>query len=243
MSDPEILDPDLSGGTPGDSAAAEVERLAARVQRGLQQGSYDGAARVDVDASSRAAPRLRISAAGPGGELVVESGPLGTLLLTFGGARFPFVLAPDAERALEQLGERVRQIAAEEIVVLEEQATTRLKRSTVLAVRGGRIEAVLDTSLEPGLAPGGPAGPGLRLSSFGGSWNRAPTREEARRISRLTGGLVGRLKRKVAEKILERAAGMVMAAVDRASEGQRSADAVDVTAAVRPDDGRRKLPD
>lgn len=243
MSDPEILDSDAAGSS--DTASGDVERLVQQVQRGLQAGAGPGRAlRVDVESRPHGGARFHLEADGPGGTLVVESGPLGTTLVSFGGARFPFVLASDPAVVLEQIGERVRQIAAEEIVVLEEQATGRLKRTTVLAVKDGRIEAVLDSGLEPSTSALPPeTGAGPRLSSFGGTWNRAPSREEARRINRLTGGLVGRLKRKVAEKLLERAAGMVMGAVERAAgAGQEEARA---TAArdVTPDDGRRKLGD
>lgn len=233
MSEPEILDPEGPGGPgEGSAAASGVERLVELIQRQLPGRTV----RVDVEARPPQAPRFRIEADGKGGMLVVQSGPLRTILVSFGGARFPFLLLPDADRAFAQIAERVRAIVAGELVVLEEQATPRLKRTTVFAAQGESLVRMVESGVEPGAAPAE-----ARLSSFADAFNRAPTADERRTIRRLTGGLLGRLKRKVAEKILERAAGAVMGAVEQAATS--AASSPDAHEGARTDDGRRNLTD
>lgn len=242
MSDPEVLGPEgpadaASRDSPaamGSGGSADVvERLLSAVQRAL--GAHVARSEVVPVAQSPLAPlgvRFRMEAVGPGGPLVVESGPLGAVLVGFKAARETFLLAPaSAELVIEQIAARVRAIVHEEVIVLEERATERLKRTTVFTVKGGRIAAVLDEGLEPTATPVD----GAQLSSFGGTWSRAPTADERALMHRLRGGVMGRLKRKVAATLFDRATGAVLGAVERAAQGGAAG------AGPAPDDGRRRL--
>jgi hypothetical protein len=229
MSDPEILDPEGPSSSSSPAQSAGTEGLVQAIQQ-LLPGR---ALRVDVQERPGFGPSFRLEADGKGGLLVVETGPLHTVLVSFGGARFTFLLVPDPMKAKDQIVERVRALVHEELVVLEERATPRLVRTVVLEVKSGRIERIVDSGLEPRAAKAGEDG-GAKLSSFEGAWSRAPSKEEKRRIDRLSGGVFAKLKRKIAETVLEKAAGAVMGAVEEAGKQQREPEVV-------ADDGRRKL--
>src|SRR5688500_8411373 len=95
MSDPEILDPEGKGPAPATTATG-IERLIREVQKALP----GQAVRVDVAPATPGSPlppRFRLEAAGDGGEIVVESGPLMTALVSFRGARFSYFLSGDIE--------------------------------------------------------------------------------------------------------------------------------------------------
>ena len=89
---------------------------------------------------------------------------------------------------------------------------------------------VQDDGQLPNDLAGGSAQPALepRVVSFGGSWNRALTAEERRWLDKNTGGLIGKLKRRLLGKVFEKVAQPL---VDRGG-GVR----------VEHDSGRRTLP-
>jgi hypothetical protein len=234
MSDPEILDPE---GPAPSTTSQGVERLVAAVQKALPGRTV----RVDVDergprtqvgAMLGGGPKFRLEATGEGGPMVVESGPFGTINVSFKSARFGFsgaVAGGDVDAAYRQVAERVRELADEELVVFEEPSSSSLLRTVILRVDAGRIEAVVDS----GVLPGTTSSPSMH--SFRGTWSRAPSKQEKKRIDKLTGGLVGRLKRKVLGKVFEKAAGSLAEAAQQvASDVQRDM-------AARADDGSRKL--
>ena len=238
MSDPEILDPE---GPAPSTTSQGVERLVAAVQKALPGRTV----RVDVDeraprtqvgamlgAQLGGGPKFRLEANGEGGPIVVESGPFGTINVSFRSARFGFtgaVPGGDVDAAYRQVADRVRELADETLVVYEEPSSSALLRTVTLRVDAGRIDAVVDSGVLPGTTTS------ASLHSFRGSWSRAPSKLEKKRIDKLTGGLVGRLKRKVLGKVFEKAAGSLAEAAQQvASDVQRDI-------AARADDGSRKL--
>lgn len=240
MSDPEILDPE---GPAPSTTTQGIERLVAAVQRALPGRTV----RVDVDAHGPrtqvgamlgGGPKFRLEAAGEGGPVVVESGPFGTINVVFKSARFGFsgaapAMGGDVDAVYGDVAKKVRALAEEELIVYEEPTSSSLVRTVILRVDGGRIEGVEDSGVLPGSASE------ARLHSFRGTWSRVPSRQEKKRIDKLTGGLVGRLKRKVLGKVFEKAAGQLADAAQQVSENvQRD---LEQRERVRADDGSRKL--
>ncbi len=243
MVDPEILDPE-PGGRAGDAGAGQepplsttagVERLVALVQKALPGRTV----RVDVEAVDpgrprsplAGGPRFRIEAEGEGGPLVVESGPLMMITVFFRRARFPYNAMAGGAAVADAVAAQVGAVAREELVVLEEQTSAHLMRTTVLRVKDGRFVEIVDSGLEPHEGTPSPA----RLHSFDGAFDRPPTKQERARVDKLGGGLMGKLKRKLAEKVFTAAAGQLKKSL------QTVADEVARDAGVTPDDGRRRL--
>lgn len=221
MSDPEILDPE-GPATAGTQTTSGIERLVAEVQRALPGRTV----RVDVESRPPQPPRFRLEAQGEGGALIVESGLFFTANVSFRSARFAFSLAPgavDPEVVFSEIAARVKEIADEQLIVFEEPSSPPLLRTVVLKVAGGRLDTVVDGGVAPGQAEG------ARLWSFRGAWNREPSKQEKARIDSLTGGLLGKLKRKLLAKIVQKTAGAIMGAVEQAKGD------------VASDDGSRTL--
>jgi hypothetical protein len=213
MADPEILDAEESG---------NIESLVSAVQRALP----GRAVKVDVD------PRgaFRVECAGDNGPILVESGPLLTATVSFRSARFTFTLFNGFDKAKRDIVDKVRALAADEIVVFEEQRAARVLRTVTLRCEGEKLVEVL----EGGIVPKSGEMSGPTLSSFSGAFTGAPTTEQMRVIDKLTGGVLGKLKRRVAERVLSGVANRLARNFERVAADQ-SASTIDV------DDGRRKL--
>jgi hypothetical protein len=178
-------------------------------------------------------PKFRLQASGEGGPIVVESGPFGTINVSFHSARFGYSGATpggDVDAVYAQVAQRVRELADEELVVYEEPSSSSLLRTVIVRVAGGRIESVVDSGVLPGATSDGP-----RLHSFRGTWSRAASKLEKKQVDKLTGGLMGRLKRKVLGKVFEKAAGSL------ADAAQQVANDVQRDLERNVDDGSRKL--
>lgn len=237
MSDPEILDPEPAG-TAGTQTSGGIERLVSAVQRALPGRTV----RVHVEPYDATKPRLpfmgprfRIEAEGKGGTLVVESGALFVVQVAFGTARFTVdggAHGPGPDVVVEKIVERVRAFAHDELVVLEEQKAPRLLRTTVLRVADGRFVEVVDNDLVPQEGTEGD----VRFISFNNTFSGRPSTQQRAQLDKLAGGLFGKLKRKLAEKVFAKATEAIAATMNKAAGGSRSAGDDD-----DDDDGRRKL--
>jgi hypothetical protein len=173
---------------------------------------------------------MRIEVTGPGGAVLVLPTPLVTLV-TFRGVKQP--LAVDAREALAFLTD----LATGALVLVEEKGAGAMRRTHLVRVHNGKLTAVEDTSSDRADTP--IAKGTMRVVSFPAG-ERAATPDEQRFIKKASGGLLGRMKRRVVEVIYDKTVdaltGAVENAVDNAVQGAQGA------RAAKPDDGRRVLP-
>ena len=201
MSDPEILEPDRGESPSVDPIVDAVQRaLPGRTLRIRQDAGQPGFGR-----------QLHIEVEDAGGVLAVDTGPFGSLTVVFASVRFSMMLAPDAKVALVTLEERVRAVADEKIVAFDEQLTPSLRRTAALSVSDGELVGLVDSGIEPHRGEPGPA----RLTSFRGTWTRAATEKDRKRVDRICGGLVGKLKRKIAIAVLDKATSVITKVMEK----------------------------
>ena len=102
----------------------------------------------------------------------------------------------------------------------------------MLRVKDGRFVAIVDNGLVP---QEGNAGD-VRLVSFNGTYSGRPSTAQKVQLDKLAGGLLGKLKRSVAEKVFAKATEAIANTMNRAAggRGREHGDS-------HGDDGRRKL--
>lgn len=208
--DPEILDPEPAPSAQGGAAALGVDpsELMRIVER-----AFPG-----VVLRTRG-PTIVIE--GPHEEIRVVKTPLVSLAV-MRGMRIP--LPPEADKATALLAS----VARGERVLVEERGAGTLRRTHLVKADGGRFSAIEDTTndrgeVEPGV---------MRVASFKEGL-RDCTEQERAFIKRASGGTMGRFKRKVLEKLLDKTIGSLVEAVqEKAAEEE---------GAVPVDDGSRKL--
>ncbi|HEY4223574.1 MAG TPA: hypothetical protein VGO62_19590, partial [Myxococcota bacterium] len=186
---------------PGHAVRVSIEdRDATRARSPFQQGP-----RFVVDV------RPGTDAHDDGAIIALASGPLFSLVLTFCSARFTFDGTPGhIDASLAAISARVQELGHDELVVVEQQRTDRLLRSTVVRVDRGRVLDVVDS----GVLPHAGTVSAARFRSFGGSLRGPLSREQKRAIDKKTGGLMGRVRRAIGERVL----GGAVASIDRRLE-------------------------
>lgn len=164
---------------------------------------------------------FRIEVEGAHGTLRIIRTPFATLAV-FRGMRIP--LPPNPQDALPMLSS----LGHGERVLVEERGTATLRRTHLVRVVDGALETLDDTTVDREAVPHGV----MRVVSFTAPPRDATPAERAF-MHRAIGGTLGRLKRKLMEKVLEKTVGTLVDAVKGASE----------RGAVLPgDDGARTLP-
>ncbi len=184
MTDPEILDAEPLTGAP--SGGGLVELVAGALTKALP-GRL-----IKVDGSTV------VVGGRVDGDVTVQVTPL-FLVVAFRGARLAVAGRSPQELAAEAADKAAR-FATDALAVFEEQETAGLLRTVVIAVAQGRLAGVVDDGQLPSSAPPAAA----RLYSCNGGVSRPPTRDEQRWIARETGGLTGKLRRKIVAKVFKR---------------------------------------
>jgi hypothetical protein len=214
--DPEILDPEPVRPTHAASGAPGV--------------GLDGADLLPI--VERAFPGIVLRARGPTvlvdgphEQLRVVKTPLVTLAV-MRGMRIP--LPPEPDRAIALLAS----VARGERVLVEERGAGTLRRTHLVKVEQGRLSAIEDTTNDRDEVSSGV----MRVCSFTDGLRDAPPQERAF-ITRASGGVIGRFKRKLMEKLLDKTIGAVVEAVQEKGAELRA----EAQGAITVDDGSRKL--
>lgn len=188
MTEPEILDAEpAEARAAGDAGRGLLERLLAELNKALP----GRVVRVEGNNAT--------IAGGADGDVTIQITPL-FVLVGFRGARLPVLVTQAPEKIASEAAAKAARFATDELVVFEEQETAGLLRTTIVAVKNGRLHGVVDDGQVPTQEPA--AAP--RLYSCQGSFSRAPTRDEQKWIARETGGFTGKLKRKLIAKVFKK---------------------------------------
>lgn len=217
MTDPEILDAEPTGPRAGgQGASGPLEPLLAALHKALP-GRV-----VRVEGNT-------VCVAGKAdGDVTVQLTPL-FALVGFRGARMPVMPAQDPAQLAAAIAAKVARLATDELVVFEQQETAGLLRTVVVAVAQGALESVIDEGQLPSQEPARPA----RFYSCQGTFSHAPSRDEEKWIARHTGGLAGKLRRKIVAKVFKKVGSTLESAVQARMDELRPE--------LPTDDGRRTL--
>lgn len=217
MTDPEILDAEPAGPTAGGQGAPNpLEPLLAALHKALPGRM------VRVDGNT-----VRVAGKADG-DVTVQLTPL-FALVGFRGARMPVMPAPDPAKLAADIAAKAARLATDELVVFEEQESAGLLRTVVVAVAGGQLQAVVDEGQLPSQEPARPP----RFYSCQGTFSHAPSRDEEKWIARHTGGLTGKLRRKIVARVFKKVGSKLETAVQARLDELRPE--------LSTDDGRRTL--
>jgi hypothetical protein len=211
VSDPEILEPEIEPAPRGAGAQPTVG------------GDVIGIVERAFTGRIIRTEGVRTEVQGPAGTLEIIATPL-IVVVRFRGVNRPLPAEPEAALAL------LRAIADGSIVFVEEHATAQLRRTHTVRVKDGALADIEDTTNDKHAMPSGQV---LVVSFADGE--RDATKAERKHIAKAAGGLIGRLKRRVVETIVDKTMGAVQSAVTQAAENIENA------ARANVDDGRRRL--